>query len=150
MKHNSYKHGHAYRIGRTQTYRSWEAMLQRCLNPHCVSYHRYGGRGISVCERWMKFSNFLEDMGECPSGLTLERINNKTGHYAKLNCVWATRKVQARNRSSNHMIAFRGQIKPLMEWSEVTGIHRKTIENRILLGWDIEKALTRPARRLSK
>lgn len=91
------KHGHAKRGRRSRTYRSWYNMLQRCLNQSNPRHADYGARGITVCERWRKFENFLADMGEAPSGLTLERLDNRKG-YAPGNCCWATYEDQARNR----------------------------------------------------
>lgn len=72
-------------------------MKKRCVNPNNIDYRYYGGRGITFCERWLDFSNFLEDMGEKPSGLTLDRIDSD-GHYEPTNCRWASRKEQSRNR----------------------------------------------------
>lgn len=81
----------------TPTYISWSSMMTRCSNPMCKSYPQYGGRGITVCERWLKFENFLEDMGErATTGLSLDRVDNSKG-YEPGNCVWATRKTQAVN-----------------------------------------------------
>jgi hypothetical protein len=88
-------HGHA-KI-QSSTYTSWEAMRQRCNNPHNDYYHRYGGRGIKICERWNEFSNFLEDMGERPPGKTLDRKDNNK-NYCKENCKWSTPKEQANNK----------------------------------------------------
>lgn len=78
-------------------YNIWVSMLQRCLNPRNHAYSDYGGRGITVCERWKKFENFLTDMGRCPPGLTIERIDNDKG-YELGNCKWATRSEQALNQ----------------------------------------------------
>jgi hypothetical protein len=80
------------------TYRSWQMMKNRCLNPNADDYARYGGRGITVCRRWMQYDNFVADMGARPTGLTLER-KNSNGNYHKQNCRWATRAEQSRNRN---------------------------------------------------
>jgi hypothetical protein len=86
-------HGHS----RTRVYRCWCAMLQRCFYPNGQAYSRYGGRGITVCERWRNFVNFLADMGEPPRGKSLDRIDNDKG-YSPENCRWATHAQQNLNR----------------------------------------------------
>lgn len=81
----------------TPTYRSWCAMKQRCLYKRSPKYHLYGGRGIRVCNRWLRFENFLKDMGERPRGKTLDRKNNNLGYFKK-NCRWATAAEQRNNQ----------------------------------------------------
>lgn len=94
-------HGHRIRSAgknrSSKTYLSWMAMKQRCLNPHAEKFPAYGGRGITICGRWMKFENFLADMGERPDGKTLDRFPNPKGDYEPGNCRWATAKEQAQN-----------------------------------------------------
>lgn len=94
-------HGHsrANSGAPSETYVSWTRMKDRCMNEKHESYHRYGGRSIRICERWLdSFENFLLDMGERPVGMSLDRINNE-GNYEPGNCRWATPKQQAMNRS---------------------------------------------------
>lgn len=93
------KHGHSPADHPTRTYRSWVSMRERCTNPRTTSFHRYGGRGITVCERWMDFRNFLADMGERPPGKTIDRWPNNDGNYEPGNCRWATPKEQMSNRT---------------------------------------------------
>lgn len=86
----------------TTEYIRWRSMIERCTNPAHKNFCDYGGRGIKICGRWMKFENFITDMGKCPAGLTLERIDNDRG-YEPSNCRWATRQAQAANRRSNRI-----------------------------------------------
>lgn len=94
----SFRHGHAGRTGkRSPTYASWTAMRTRCTNPNSPRWSSYGGRGITVCDRWQEFKNFLDDMGERPEGKTLDRID-VNGNYEPKNCRWATQKEQHDNQ----------------------------------------------------
>jgi hypothetical protein len=85
-----------------RTYKTWQQMKQRCLNPKAPDYARYGGRGIAVCDRWMSFWNFLADMGVRPEGRTLDRIENRQG-YEPYNCRWATPAQQQQNMQSTKL-----------------------------------------------
>jgi hypothetical protein len=90
-------HGHLRDGKQSREYRSWMAMMRRCFNPNFVHYSRYGGLGITVCERWRDFRNFLADMGQRPEGKSLDRINSD-GNYEPGNCRWATALEQRHNR----------------------------------------------------
>ena len=144
------KHGHCIEGKQTKIYGVWQEIIQRCINPKHRQWKDYGGRGITICKRWMKFENFLEDMGECPPGNSIDRKNNGKGYF-KDNCHWATRKQQQRNTRKNRLITFNGKNKCISEWAEEFNIHPRTLHNRIYkLGWSIEKALTIPVRKRRK
>lgn len=136
------KHGHASPSkGRSRAYIIWVGMKQRCKNPKDPYFHCYGEKGISVCERWEAFENFLADMGDPPQGLTLDRINPKEG-YSKDNCRWSSAKEQARNRSNT--IFFRcGEFKaPAIDIASRIGVKYGTVLNRIYsLKWPIPEAV---------
>lgn len=129
-----------------RAYRIWGGMKQRCLNSSHHAYPDYGGRGIGVCQRWAAdFGAFLEDMGDAPAGLTLDRIDNDRG-YEPGNCRWATRKEQCRNKRNNIALTFRGRTQKIFDWASELGIPRKRIYDRLIHGWTIERALTSPKR----
>lgn len=99
QQHNS--HGHTRGGMKTRTFRSWDSMKDRCMNPNSTGYPRYGGTGITIDPRWLGsegFRNFLSDMGERPEGMSLDRFPDKYGGYGPANCRWATRAMQAQNR----------------------------------------------------
>lgn len=130
----------------TPTWNSWSSMLARCYRSSHKSYHDYGGRGITVCERWHEYVNFRDDMGRRPPGTQLDRIDN-SGNYQPGNCRWATSKQNNNNRRSSRLITWRGEARTLTEWTEVLGIDRGTVWKRLFAGWDIDRAFTEPPKR---
>ncbi len=134
-------HGHTVRGRSSKVYSVWRAMVQRCTNNSYKQWENYGGRGIRVCERWLKFENFLEDMGDKPEGYQIDRIDNDGGYF-KENCRWATRRQNNRNKRSNRLITFDGKTQCLTEWAEEIGICLETICKRFQLGWSAEEVLT--------
>lgn len=129
----------------TKTYDSWCSLKGRCLNPNDSAFFKYGGRGIKVCVRWMLFENFLADMGACPDGKTIDRINND-GNYEPGNCRWATPKEQANNTRRNHILTLNGESMTIAQWAERIGETSYFIKNRIKYGWPVERILTEPKR----
>ena len=127
-------------------YKTWNNMIQRCTNPHNSSWMNYGGRGISICHRWLSFTNFYHDMGEPPDEYTLERKNNN-GNYSPENCKWASRKEQSVNKRNNRMITFNDTTQSLIQWSEQINIPYWTLHARIRRHWSIKRALTQKVRR---
>lgn len=113
-------------------YISWAQMLQRCLNPRCRIWKDYGGRGITVEEKWKNFTSFYQDMGDRPSPQhTLERIENDQGYFPG-NCRWATRKEQNNNRRSTHLITINGVTNSMKFWVEKAGLNYKNFHERYL------------------
>ena len=110
----------------TRTYRAWSNMIQRCTNPKNGSYPDYGGRGITVCERWMVFENFLADMGPCDDNLTIERLDNSKG-YEPGNCTWIPKAQQSANR--RNIVRVCGLTTP--ELSALLGLKPDAIYMRI-------------------
>lgn len=136
-------HGESGAAGRrTAEYAVWAGMLNRCRSSASKQFSDYGGRGISVCDRWSDFANFLADMGRRPSSNhTIERQNNDRG-YEPGNCVWATKVEQARNKRSNVMVEYRGVKMSLAAAAEQAGIKQNTVTVRLRRGWTVERALT--------
>ena len=130
----------------TPIYKTWASMLQRCNNTKNPDYSRYGGRGITVCERWTKFENFYADMSDRPEGRTLDRINNE-GNYEFDNCRWATASEQNDNRRNTVFI----NGEPLAVVARRHGMSPKVLYNRyVTLGWTLERSLNTPVGRRKK
>lgn len=126
-------------------YRIWNGMKNRCLDKSNVNFDRYGGRGITVCARWLNsFEAFLADMGQRPSSKhSIDRINNN-GNYEPGNCRWATAKEQANNTSANVLLTINGLTKPLSIWAAEYGLDRSVVMSRVING-DVGEALIRPS-----
>ena len=139
------KHGHCSKV-KSPTYQSWLAMMQRCYRTKHPAYHRYGGRGITVQIEWHDFQIFLQDMGERPGEMELDRKDNDLSYYNG-NCRWVTPKVNARNKSSNRVLTFRGKSKCMSEWAEEVGMNVTTLRERLSRGWTVEHALSKPVGR---
>lgn len=124
-------------------YGSWRSMITRCRNPKHTSYHNYGARGITVCERWMEFENFVQDMGKRPSSdYSIERKKNNLG-YCPENCYWATMKTQSNNTRSNRNITYKGETKTVQEWADYLGWSRHTLNHR-LKRWNMDQVFETP------
>lgn len=136
------KHGMRY----SPEYGIWNHMNYRCKNKRYKEYHLYGGRGISVCDRWREsFENFIEDMGKRPTSKhSLDRIDNG-GNYEKSNCRWANKSQQAANRRSSVMITYKNRTMCIKEWSVELNIPYQRLNYRIQVAkWPIEKAIETP------
>lgn len=136
------RHGAARKGRYTPEYRSWRNMHSRCLNPAVRSYADYGKRGISICERWGSFDNFLADMGTRPPGCTLDRIDND-GNYEPGNCRWATLSEQASNRRRRRVF-LNGKLITTIEACKVLRLNSSTIYGRLSHGWPVWLALMAP------
>ena len=133
-------------LSRNPEYMSWGNMKNRCYNKRDPKWRLYGARGISVCDRWMKFENFLADMGRRPGpGYSLDRINND-GNYEPGNCRWTTRQQQARNRRTTRRVVVNGEPVSLAEAAEDSKVTYATFKARLDRGWTPERSILEPLR----
>jgi hypothetical protein len=127
-------------------YEAWWSMLRRCRDPKNKSFKNYGARGISVCDRWLKFENFLADMGTKPSSIhSIDRMDND-GNYEPSNCQWATPDQQARNRRPPKFLGRERDPDGFMATCEIAGISQWAVRSRLRRGWSIQEALNTPSR----
>jgi hypothetical protein len=133
---NTTKHG---KFG-TRIYSIWSQMKDRCFNPKNIAWHRYGGRGITVCERWLKFENFYEDVGDPPPGKKLDRKNND-GNYEPGNWKWSTDQEQASNRSTNRWLTFDNRTQTMMQWAIERKMSYAILQRRLKQGMSVEEAM---------
>jgi hypothetical protein len=124
-------------------YAVWQGMHRRCNNPSETWYHRYGGRGIRVCQRWNSVHAFLEDMGHPEPGQSLGRIDND-GHYEPGNCRWETQEQQNENTCRNRFLAWQGRTQTIKAWAQELDLDSRRISQRLKRGWSVEQALTTP------
>lgn len=126
---------------KSRAFKSWTEMLQRCDNPNNKRFSGYGGRGIAVCHRWIKFENFLNDMGDRPAGMSLERKNND-GNYEPSNCKWGTPTEQANNKRTSRFFSHDGKRLTVAQWAKHSNQPYVRLHQRLIrYGWDIERAL---------
>lgn len=138
-------HGQAGKSVRTPEYSAWSSMKRRCSSPRDSNYPRYGGRGITVCDRWRdSFEAFFEDMGPRPSAIHSVERDNRDGNYEPGNCRWATQKEQANNRRSNVEVEAFGETMTVVQWAERLGIDQMIIYQRLAKGWNGERAVSTP------
>ena len=131
-------------------YNTWQAVMRRCYRPSARGFDRYGGRGITVCERWYSLPNFIADMGPKPTPEhTVDRIDSK-GNYEPSNCRWASPIEQGRNKQNNRILEINGVRRCIAEWSEISGIGPNTVKCRLDRGWSDERAVFEPSRRNHK
>lgn len=136
-------HGHCSKRTKTTEYSIWANIVQRCYNPKANHYEDYGGRGITMCDRWRtSFQHFYQDMGPRPEGMTVERENNN-GNYEPGNCKWATMEEQHINTRVTIRITLNNETKLIKEWAEITGLSAVVIRDRFKRGHSPERILLR-------
>lgn len=147
LRYEPVKHGHtSRRKGKSPTYRSWQSMIGRCLNPSDAAHAHYQSRGITVCKRWRRFENFLTDMGVRPVNTTLDRENNDKGYYPG-NVRWATKRIQGNNRITNLHFIYCGKKYTLADLARETGVSKDILRARLCKSnfpWTVEGAVKTP------
>jgi hypothetical protein len=131
-----------HNMSKSVEYKTYKRIITRCYNTKNKRYHDYGGRGITVCDRWLEsFENFYEDMGDRPSkDHSIDRINNNKG-YSKDNCRWVTNKIQSRNKRNTVYITIDGKTLSISDWVDIVGTAKCTIYTRLRRGWSEYEAV---------
>lgn len=128
----------------TRIYLIWAGMKQRCLNSNTLHFKDYGGRGITICDKWLRFEGFYQDMnGTYDDLLTIDRINSN-GNYEKSNCTWSTKLVQANNKRNNRILTYNGVTDTISNLCRDNNINKYLVKDRLKLGWSVEKAFITP------
>ncbi len=131
-------------------YGVWRNMIQRCTNSRVPNYHRYGGRGITVCEQWRSFDTFIQDMGRRPArGYSIERREND-GNYEPGNCYWATREEQENNKARSVKLTYKGKTLTLTQWARELNLDYEKVRARYKYGWSVEDIFEAPSNKYHK
>ena len=136
---------------KTRLHKIWESMRARCYDKNHIHFENYGGRGIYVCGEWSDYVHFRDWAlnNGYSEDLTIDRID-VNGDYCPENCRWVTMKEQQNNKRTNRYISMNGETHTISNWSEITGIKKTTLKERLNSGWSVEKALTTPVRKRAK
>lgn len=134
-------------MAKTPEYGTWKRMKNRCYNPNYPMFRHYGGRGITVCDRWLdNFENFYNDMGAKPKGYSLDRVDNN-GNYTPENCRWATNAEQAKNKQATRYYTFKGKRMVATEIAKEIGMKPTTMYQRLfVMKWPMERIINTPVR----
>ncbi len=135
------KHGHAKYRNMSTTYSVWQGMVKRATDENHAQADRYIKRGIGISKRWLKFINFLADMGERPIGKEIDRIDNNKG-YCKQNCRWATKAENNLNKATTRKVIYKGKEYPLLSLCKMYNIRYGCVSYRLTIGWSLHAALT--------
>jgi len=131
---------------KTPEYKAWKQMKDRCFNPNNPRYSDWGGRGISMCDRWLNSKHFLADMGSRPTAKhSLDRIDNNAD-YSPKNCKWSTKAEQDNNKRNNHLITIDDVTLTIAQWAKKMNISEQLIYGRLKLGWSEYRAVMTPVR----
>lgn len=132
-------------MSKTREYHIWKGILARCYNKNNPAYDLYGGRGIKIYDAWRHdFSAFIAYIGKAPfPNMSIDRIDTN-GNYEPGNVRWATQKTQTNNKNGNKLLTYKGEQKTLAQWAEHLGLHYRTLQDRLVEGWSIERAFETP------